>query len=150
MDENYACCFIGHRRILKSSTLRERLYDTIEHLITRRGVYRFLFGSKSEFDALCLEIVTELKVKYRHIKRVYVRAEFQNIDEEYLEYLLSLYDDTYFPSRLTNTGRSVYIERNREMIDESLFCVVYFDESVNYNERKSGTALAFSYAVRKK
>ena len=75
MKEN-TCCFFGHRKIEDSSELRTKLYDTIEKLIVNENIATFLFGSKSEFDALCHEAVTELKEKYPHIKRVYVRAEY--------------------------------------------------------------------------
>ena len=57
----------------------------------------FLFGSKSRFDDLCYEAVTELKKKYVHIQRIYVRAEFPYIDESYKSYLLKGYEETYYP-----------------------------------------------------
>ncbi len=51
MEENkiYACCFFGHRKIPKKPDIEERLYREIENLIVNRGVFIFLFGSKSEF-----------------------------------------------------------------------------------------------------
>lgn len=58
MKEN-TCCFFGHRKIEDSSELRIKLYDTIEKLIVNEKIATFLFGSKSEFDALCHEAVTE-------------------------------------------------------------------------------------------
>lgn len=76
--------------------------------------------------------------------------------------LLQHYEDTYFPEHVENEGRASYVERNREMINKSDFCVIYYDE--NYlpprrkNSRrdlfdyqpKSGTAGAYDYAVKKK
>lgn len=53
------CCFFGHRKIEETLELRTKLYDTIERLITDENIDTFLFGSKSEFDALCHETVTE-------------------------------------------------------------------------------------------
>ena len=107
------------------------------------------------------EIVTELKEKHPHIKRVYVRAEYPFIDESYRNYILESYEDTYYPERMENAGRASYVERNQEMINQSDVCVVYYDE--NYapprrrNSRrdladyqpKSGTKIAYDYAVRK-
>ena len=63
---------------------------------------------------------------------------------------------------MENAGKASYVERNQEMINNSKFCVVYYDE--NYlpprrkNSRrdlfdyqpKSGTAVAYDYAVKKK
>ena len=62
MKEN-TCCFFGHRRINETDELRTKITDAIEKLITDESVDTFLFGSKSEFDRLCLELVTGLKEK---------------------------------------------------------------------------------------
>ena len=113
------------------------------------NVDTFLFGSKSRFDALCLEIVSEIKEKYPHIKRIYVRAEFPFIDDSYKTYLMKLYDDTYYPEKVIGAGRAAYIERNFEMIDNSRFCIVYYDEEYSPTNRKSGTRIALDYAKKK-
>ena len=57
--------------------------ETVENLILNHDVEIFLFGSKSEFNSLCRDVVTELKGKHPHIKRVYVRAEYEEISEDY-------------------------------------------------------------------
>ena len=73
---NNTCCIFGHRKINETEELKTKVYNTVEGLITRENVDTFLFGSKSQFDSLCLEQVTNLKEKYPYIKRVYVRAEY--------------------------------------------------------------------------
>ena len=162
MGTDKACCFFGHRKINTSSELIERLTSEIEILITEKEVNVFYFGSKSEFDDLCHKVVTELKEKYPHIKRVYVRSAFQHIPDWYEDSLLQHYEDTYFPEHMEKAGRASYVERNQEMINKSDFCIVYYDE--NYapprrrNSRRdltdyqpnSGTRLAYDYAVKKK
>lgn len=120
-------CFIGHRNIEKTDELISLLRDTIVTLIDK-GVTTFLFGSKSEFDNLSWKIVTELKKNYPLIKRVYVRAAYQFIDKSYEEYILQSYEETYFPPKLENAGRFSYVERNYEMIDNSTYCVFYYNE----------------------
>lgn len=145
---NNTCCFIGHREIEETEELREKLKNIIEGLITSKGVDTFLFGSKSRFNSLSYGLVTELKTKYPNIKRVYVRAEYPDISHDYKEYLLSLYEDTYYPEKAV--GRAVYIERNREMIDKSEYCVFYYRKDRLPTARKSGTLTALSYAVSKK
>ena len=155
-------CFIGHRNILKSEELNNSLKETIITLINK-GVTVFLFGSMSEFDNLTLELVTELKIKYPFIKRVYVRSNYQFIDTSYESYLHKFYDETYFPIKLTNAGKYSYVERNYEMIDKSTYCIFYYNE--NYvpelkrepkhsmlppSRRKSGTKVAYEYAIKKK
>ena len=74
----YTCCFFGHRKINETDFLRKELYNVVEDLIINKNVNTFLFGSKSEFDSLCLKVVTELREKYPHIKRVYVRSAFSH------------------------------------------------------------------------
>ncbi|MBR5447989.1 MAG: hypothetical protein IKV40_06155 [Clostridia bacterium] len=143
---NNTCCIFGHRTIDETDELRVRLTETIEILINEKNVDTFLFGSKSRFDSLCLELVTSLKGKYPHIKRVYVRAEFPSIDESYRSYLLESYDDTYYPDCIIGAGKAVYIRRNCEMIDNSKFCLVYCDMHVFKDKRKSGTKIALDYA----
>ena len=142
------CCFFGHRTINETEELKAKLYKTIESLVVNENVDTFLFGSKSRFDSLCLELVTKLKEKYPHIKRIYVRAEFPIISDEYKAYLLKNYEDTYYPENLIGAGKAVYVERNIEMINRSLFCIVYYDESNTPTTRKSGTKIALDYAIK--
>ena len=144
------CCVFGHRTINETEDLRKKLKSAIEKLITERAVDTFLFGSKSRFDDLCLELVTELREKYPHVKRIYVRAEYPHINDSYKAYLLTLYEDSYYPERILAAGKSVYVERNCEMIDNSQFCLVYYDASNAPSTRRSGTKIALDYAVKKK
>lgn len=155
------CCFFGHRKIEVTDEMVNRLRDIVEDLIVVKNVNTFLFGSKSQFDKLSLEVVNELKKKYPHIRRTYVRAEFPYIDEDYMAYLLKRYDHTYYPEHMINAGKAVYVERNYEMIDNSNYCVIYYDENYMPARRKnsrrdlfdcqpnSGTKLAYDYAVKK-
>ena len=126
---NKTACFIGHRKIIETEELTERLYKTIENLIIKERVETFLFGSKSAFNGLCLEIATNLKEKHPFIKRVFVRAEYPVINDSYLDYLYKFYDDTYFSKSASGAGRASYVKRNFEMIDESDFCVFYYNFS---------------------
>ena len=162
MCKDKACCFFGHRKINVTPELTERLESVIESLIKEKAVNIFYFGSKSEFDSLCLKVVTDLKEKYPHIKRIYVRAEFPYIDDSYKKYLLESYEDTYYPEKMINAGRAAYVERNYEMIDNSSYCICYYDENYAPPKRrnsrrdltdyqpKSGTKLAYDYAVSRR
>ena len=148
--KNYTCCFFGHRTINETEELRKKVTENIERLITDKYVDTFLFGSKSQFDTMCLEIVTELKEKYPLIWRKYVRAEYPFISDAYREYLLESYDETYYPKKILGAGRAVYVRRNIEMIDNSKYCIVYYDENYSLPNRKSGTKIALDYAIKKK
>ena len=157
-EKNKTCCFIGHRKIHKADRLIDELHTTIIDLIVNKGVCNFLFGSRSEFNDLCLEIVSELKIEYPHIKRIYVRAEYPYIDDDYKAYLLESYDDTYYPKHIEKSGKSAYVERNIDMINNSEYCIFYYDETykpprVRKSRRdlteyqpKSGTKIAYEYA----
>ena len=143
-------CFIGHRTIEKTEELIVTLKETVVKLI-RTGVTDFLFGGKSTFDSLSWEVVTELKKAYPYIKRVYVRAVYQDIEQSYEEYLRKLYDETYFPYKIEKAGKYAYVERNCEMIDSSTYCVFYYNEGYCAQlGRNSGTKFAYKYAQKQK
>ena len=160
-DKAYTCCFFGHRNIIQTDELRHKVYSVIEELIRDYNVHIFLFGSKSAFDDLCHKIATDLKEKYPHIKRIYLRSSFQHIPDWYEDSLLEHYEDTYFPEKIQSAGRASYIERNQEMINKSKFCVIYYDETYSPPRRKnsrrdlidyqpkSGTKIAYDCAKRK-
>ena len=142
------CCFIGHRTINETEELKSKLKGIIEKLIVEKQVDTFLFGSKSRFNDLCYEIVSKIKEKYPHIKRIYVRAEYPDINEQYTNYLLEVFEDTYYPEHIRNSGRAAYVERNYEMINKSQYCIVYYDEQNAPTTRKSGTKIALDYAIK--
>lgn len=158
--EQEKCCFIGHRKINITDELKNRLVTTIENLIIHENVDTFFFGSKSKFDDLCHKIVSGLKEKYPNIKRIYIRAEFPYIDEDFKAYLLQRFEDTYYPEKILGSGKSAYVERNIEMINKSDFCVVYYDENyqppirknsskgLNDYQPRSGTKIAYDYAKK--
>ena len=109
-----------------------------------------LVERKPRFNSICYELVTKKQEKRPHIKRVYVRAEFPDISGDYREYLLENYEETYFPAAARGAGRAVYVKRNCEMIEKSDICVFYLNESGAPKNRKSGTEIAFNYALKRK
>ena len=117
--------FIGHRKIAEKSILYSNLRDFILWLVDYKNADTFLFGSKSQFNDLCLQAATEVKKIRPNVKLIYVRAEYPHISEDYKNYLLNFYDDTYFPDKILNAGRAAYIERNYHMIDRANICIFY-------------------------
>ncbi len=144
------CCFFGHREINETEELKKHLFSVVENLINDKKVGTFLFGSNGRFNDISYDVVACLKEKYPHIKRIYVRAEYRQIDDDYLQYLLNRYEYTYYPERIIGAGKAVYVERNYEMIDKSDFCVVYYETDYSPKKRKSGTKIALDYAIKKK
>ena len=155
-------CFIGHRKIVVTEDLKNNITEYIEYLINDKNVNIFLFGSNSQFDDLSYEIVSNLKEKYPDIKRVYVRNCYEFISDKYEKYLLDEYEETTYPEECKNSGKLSYVKRNQAMIDQSDFCVLYYDENYLPPKRKkanadlldyqpkSGTAVAYNYALQKK
>ena len=169
------CCFIGHRTIEQSDELLNMLNTTIRRLILEEGVQYFLFGSRSAFDDLCHGVVTELQKEYPHLVRVaYTRRSEYAVKAEEKEQMerswssllkrdvkLKDYDAEVQSERVYSAGKASYVERNREMIDASDFCIFYYNENYAPPQRKranrdlstyqpkSGTRLAYEYAVQK-
>lgn len=143
-------CFIGHRTITVTDELCERIRTTVLDLIDNQGVDTFLFGSRSQFDELCLKIVTEIKEIRPHIRRIYVRAEYPYISADYEKYLLTFYDETYMPENIIRAGKAIYIERNRHMIDSSNVCVLYCMNNTPNIKLDGGTYYAYNYAYTNK
>ena len=116
-------------------------------LITKENVKYFYFGGFSEFDDLCWQVITELKLKYPCVYRIFCLSDprHQRLskrprwikDENYEEitYLDLKYDYWY--------TRIYY--RNCEIIDRSDFVIFY----VTYTEQ-SGAYKALQYANRTK
>lgn len=177
MDEK-KCCFIGHRTIIGSDELIGKVISTIEELITANNVKYFLFGSRSEFDALCHGAVTRLKEKYPYIIRVAYNTrnecptlEKDRVEEEKKisnllkkEIHLMGYEEVCTPVEMYSSGKASYVERNYKMIYDSDICVFYYDRSYSpkrkcisrksvsglWTSEKSGTSLAYKYAIKKK
>ena len=99
--------------------------------------------------------MSDFKKENNQISRIYVRAEFPYISQDYEEYLLQTFEKTYYPEKIKHSGKAVYIERNYEMIDKSDFCIFYYDENYaasttkNSKASKSGTKIAYEYAKQK-
>ena len=148
-SEKKACCVFGHRKVTEKDKIKESLTEIFENLIVFENVDTFFVGSKSEFDDLCREVLAEKKEKYPHIQRIYVRGEYPYISKDYENRLLKRCEKTYFPERAINAGKAVYIERNYEMIDNADICVVYFKDAYITPTRKSGTGIAYKYAIQK-
>ncbi len=173
---NMKVCFIGHRKIENEEEIRQRLLNVVTDLIMQ-GADTFLFGSRSEFDSLCWETVTELKTQYPNIRRISYntphecsftsqeeREKFEQIcfhltgKEEHF----SDYESAVKSQKSINATRDTYVMRNQEMIDNSDVCVFYYNkdylpprrkQSKRYvadYQPKSGTAVAFAYAKQKK
>lgn len=169
-------CFIGHRNAELDDRQVEKLKAIIENLIVNDNAQVFLFGSRSDFDFICHNAVTELKEKYPFIQRrcytcrhetCTLESEREHWEKLYSEWhkkevhLLGVEEEVEHKTKWTS-GKASYVERNQAMINDSDICIFYYDETYKPNERKyskrclttyqpkSGTALAYNYAKQKK
>ena len=141
-------CILGHRDFKKTDELELKLKKLLIDLIEIEGVNEFLFGSKSKFTDFCYDIVSELKNKYPNIKRIFIRAEYPIINNNYYNYLKRLYEDSYFYSEKLISNKFSYIRRNQVMINKSDICIFYFNNDYD-SKQQSGTRIAYEYAVKK-
>lgn len=170
------CSFFGHRNTKLTEEQYQELKRIIEDMIVNQNVLTFLFGSRSHFNDICHLAVTELKEKYPNIKRIaytcksetcILESERQKWEKIYsnLEkrevHLLGVEQEVEHKTKYTS-GRASYVERNQAMINDSDYCVFYFDENYEPKMRKnskqsvigyqpkSGTKLAYDYAKQKR
>ena len=176
MEKHKACLFFGHRKFEVTEEVKQKVKEVVEDLIVNHDVLTFLFGSRSDFDYLSHLVVSELKEKYPKIKRIgytcksetcILESESQKWKEIYSHiqkqefHLLGVEEEVEHKTKYTS-GRAGYVERNQAMINDSNYCVFYYDEnyepemrkhskrSIGYYQPKSGTALAYSYAKQKR
>lgn len=108
------------------------MYDsrkTIEQIIKKDKIKTFLYGEVGFFCITCLDIVKKLTNKNNSIKNVYVRTNIYNpLNRE----VLKDFDEIYFPNSIENTGKHIFLERDKCMVDRSDVYLFYFDK--NYSD----------------
>lgn len=170
-----SCSFFGHRDIELTEELKQNVQEIIEDLIVNHQVTTFLIGTRSDFIDLCYNIVTKLKEKFPKIERHGYRTRsetffFEN-ERERMERIYSkmfkekvnlcIVEQQISHKTMMSAGRASYVERNEAMIQASDYCIFYYDEDYKpkprkysknglYYQPKSGTAIAFDFALQKK
>lgn len=172
---NKTICVVGHRNVELTYENLNKLKEFFETLIVKEEAKTFLFGSKSNFDSICHNVITELKLKYPYIRRKcyccrsescvlesekqYWEKVYSNLYHKNIN-LYSVEEEVEYKNKWTSSKAS-YIERNFAMIDASDICVFYYDENykpslrkyskkcIGYYQPTSGTALAYKYAKQK-
>ncbi len=159
--ERKICCFIGHRKIENFAETQVKLEKILKDLI-KQGVVRFIFGDHSQFNDLCYDNVTKLKNDYPYIERIKFRKDYQEISESVKKYFIEGFEDNICPEGVGKAGKASYVERNQAMILASDVCIFYYNEnyqperrkvskrSIGTYQPKSGTKLAYEFAISKK
>lgn len=136
--KNKICSFFGHREICVTETLRCKLLYEIEKLINN-GFDTFYFGGYGDFDNLCWELTTELKVRYANIKRVFCFSDCRYLKKEKRPKWLSEknYEDFIYLSLDCEWWYKRIYFRNCEMIKRSDFIIFYVNRKENSGSYKS-------------
>ena len=169
------CSFFGHRNTKLSFNLEQKLYQILEDLIVNHNVSTFLFGSRSNFDYICHKTVTNLKQIYPQIKRIaytckhetcILQSELAKWEKIYSYHthqkvsLLGVEKEHPYNTNL-KPSKASYIKRNQEMINNSNFCIFYYDvnylppirkhskSALTFYQPQSGTSIAYKYAKQK-
>lgn len=142
---NKICSFFGHKEITITEDLKNRIRGILDQMIKNENFTVFYFGGFGMFDDLCWQIITELKDKYMHIKRVFclVDPRHQRISkrpkclkvEDYEEFI---YLDLEFDWWYTR----IYY-RNCEIVNQSDFIVFYANDVAS-----SGAYKIYQYAKK--
>lgn len=165
--DNYTCSFFGHRNTVLTEGQYQKLFAVIEDLICNHGVTTFLFGSKSKFNNICHTIVTKLKDKYTFINRIAYTCKSETCvldqDKKFWENIYTFakiapqnifgFEAEYECKTRHFAGKASYITRNYAMINNSDYCIFYYNEkySPQINQHaNSGTKIAFNYAKHQK
>ena len=173
---NNSCSFFGHRNTKLSYNQIKKLKMIIEDLIANKNVNNFLFGSRSNFDTICHYVVTKFKKRYPTIKRFaytcshescILESERKHWEDVYSIIgknrvkLLGVEEECEYKTKYISNKAS-YIERNYAMIDNSIYCIFYYDKhykpeikrstknSFINKQPNSGTAHAYKYAQKNK
>lgn len=153
-----AVCFIGHRDTEDTAEMRATIIDLLINLIIQEDATDFLFGSRSTFNDICYEIVTQLTDRFPQIKRVAYPCQHEyavlqcNVESKETvwskiaghTFKVNGYDEIRLFTSRCCAGKASYVQRNRAMIDDSDVCVFYCRTASG----TGGTAVAYRYAVR--
>ena len=145
MDQNYVCCFTGHRHIPVEHrkplpALLSRMIDTLIH----RGVTIFRTGGAMGFDTVVALTVLEKKEKHPHIRLELILPcrdqanRWDGYNQKAYAYVLAQADSvTWLHERYVS---GCMLERNRKMVQGSHFCIGYC------NTTEGGSAYTLDYA----
>ena len=141
------CSVFGHSTIEITKEIESNLFEIIENLIINENVDTFYFGGLGQFDDLCYKIVSKLKIKYKHIIRIYALENPNWIKEQKRPQRLKNeeYEEViYLDLKFDYWYNRIYF-RNCEIINRSDFTIIYVR-----NKENSGAYKALKYAQKKK
>ena len=134
-------------------------------LIENRNVSVFNFGNYGEFNNLGYNFLSILKARGKNIKLVLyslnneVAFTFEEAEQYKNKYKnqnkkfpYKCFDEIIYLNDIDETKfKYACVLRNKKLIDESDFCMIYFRENYSLpDNRNSGTKFAYDYACKQK
>lgn len=160
MKDYIKVCVIGHRKVVHKEQVKEEFLENIKIIKNHCNKLDCLFGSKSEFNDLCYDVIDNLKKEQIGIRSVFYRCKHETawlygqdvVDHNLVSFInnestFDRYDEIILSEHLLKTTKNSYIQRNFNMIDNSDICIFYYDEG--NAKHNSGTKLAYDYAKKK-
>jgi uncharacterized phage-like protein YoqJ len=147
-NQEYACCFTGHREIPEevAESLTGRLTAQINDLYAN-GVKTFLVGGAVGFDTLAAQAVIQCREVHTDIRLILVipcqdqASHWKPEDIAVYERIKAMADDAVCLAE--HYYRGCMQRRNRYLVDHSGTCVCYL------NRASGGTAYTVKYAKSK-
>ena len=148
MENNYICCFTGHREISSKDT--RRIPHALKKILLEeyeKGARVFRAGGALGFDTLAALSVLELKKKHPDVVLELClpcrdqSAKWTWYSKRIYEHILKHSDRVRYASEFYTS--SCMHDRNRMLADGSKVCIAY------YMGGGGGTAYTFNYAIRK-
>ena len=143
--EERTCSFFGHRQIDDGGKIYAAAAAEILRFINL-GCRIFYFGGYSEFDDICYQIATKIKLERPelNIKRIYCVSQEKYLYKSVRYFKRENYDEiTYLMPSFSGWYKSIYF-RNCALIDQSDFILFYAE-----SRSDSGAFKAYKYAKRK-
>lgn len=137
--------FLGHRSLYTS----ENLFNEVENAIMKNAKFdegvTFLLGGYGDFDDLCARVCREIKKCQKNCEIVFVTPYMTISQQEKMKewVKLGLYDSVLYPPLEHVPLKFAIGKRNRWMIDQSDYVVLYVEHSYG------GAYQGLSYARKK-
>lgn len=107
-----SCAFFGHR-CFNYAPYREQLKSIIVDLIENHGVTQFYNGCRGSFDNICIDIISELKKRYPHIKLIMVLS--YHPDKEF--YISERFDGSVYLLEKSVPPKFAISHTNRRLVE---------------------------------
>ena len=119
------CVFFGHRWADLPPEEKNLLKNVVERLITEENVEEFFFGGYGNFDSVAYDVVSSLKKRYPHIRRIRALSYYPEHPEN-LHRFDGIYEGLYLLDGVeVGPKRFAIVRCNRILAQKCDFAVCY-------------------------